>query len=81
MANVFIRNLEPGAIENLKARARRHGRSLQAELKRILEDAADTPFDASDPDWRVEWARKMQAETAGRVHTDTVELLREDRRD
>ena len=37
MAQVLVRNLDPSTIEKLKARAADHGRSLQAELKAILE--------------------------------------------
>jgi antitoxin FitA len=41
MAQLFIANLDDGAGERLKVRARRHGRSLEAEARSILEDAAD----------------------------------------
>ncbi len=41
MSQVLVRSLEPAILERLKARARRHGRSLQAELKAILETAAE----------------------------------------
>ena len=37
MSQVLIRDLEPAVLERLKARARLHGRSLQAELKAILK--------------------------------------------
>src|ERR671922_82352 len=40
MAQVLVRDLDPAIVEKLKARAADHGRSLQAELKAILEAQA-----------------------------------------
>jgi plasmid stability protein len=40
MSQVLIRDLDPELIEHLKQRAAKHGRSLQAELKSILEQTA-----------------------------------------
>ena len=40
MSEVLVRNLEEAVVEQLKVRARGNGRSLQAELKLILEQAA-----------------------------------------
>lgn len=37
MAQVLVRDLDASVVEKLKARAADHGRSLQAELKAILE--------------------------------------------
>jgi antitoxin FitA len=36
MAQVIIRNLDPNIVEALKARAKRHERSLEAELRETL---------------------------------------------
>ena len=41
MSQVLVRRLDPTLLERLKARARRNGRSLQAELKAILEAASE----------------------------------------
>ena len=41
MPQVLVRSLELPILNRLKARARRHGRSLQAELKAILEAASE----------------------------------------
>jgi len=74
MAQVLIRGLEPEVLEKLKARARRNGRSLEAELRLVLRDAADD-----------EWAEARAAITrvremlAGRTFSDSAELIREDR--
>jgi plasmid stability protein len=40
MAEVLVRDLDPPVVEKLKARAAANGRSLQAELKAILEAQA-----------------------------------------
>ena len=40
MARVLIRDLSERTVERLKARAERNGRSLQAELRIIVERAA-----------------------------------------
>jgi hypothetical protein len=38
MAQVIIRNLDPETVEALKARAKRNGRSLEAELREVLSE-------------------------------------------
>lgn len=43
MATVTIRRLDPAVVEALKARARAHGRSLEAELRLILARVAFPP--------------------------------------
>jgi plasmid stability protein len=40
MAQLFIADLDDAAEERLIARGRRHGRTLEAEARTILEDAA-----------------------------------------
>ena len=40
MTQVLVRNLNRDTLESLKRRARRHGRSLQQELKAILQEAS-----------------------------------------
>jgi plasmid stability protein len=40
MSDVLIRDLPAAVLQRLKAQARRHGRSLQAELNAILTEAA-----------------------------------------
>jgi plasmid stability protein len=41
MAQLLIRRLDDDAKERLKARAKKHGRSLEAEARAILEGAAN----------------------------------------
>jgi plasmid stability protein len=40
MAQLIVRNLEDDVAARLKARARRHGRSMEDEVRHILRDAA-----------------------------------------
>ncbi len=39
MSQLIVRNLDPMLKERLKGRARRHGRSMEAEARLILQDA------------------------------------------
>ena len=75
MAQVLVRDLKAEVVARLKARAKRRGRSLQSELKEILETAARrTPLEARA------LAERIRGQLAGRAHSDSVELLAEDRR-
>ncbi|MBI4562543.1 MAG: Arc family DNA-binding protein [Candidatus Rokubacteria bacterium] len=75
MPRVLVRDLTPEVIEKLKTRARTHGRSLQAELKHILEQAAQVNLDNART-----LATRIRRRLADRAHTDSVTLLAEDRR-
>ncbi|HLG11237.1 MAG TPA: hypothetical protein VI876_05705 [Dehalococcoidia bacterium] len=55
--------------------ARRRGRSLQAEVKEILEDVAIRDLRREEFVRYADWARKQN----GPQTTDSVELIREDR--
>ncbi len=43
MANLTIRNLDDEVVAKLKARAKAHHRSLEAELRALLSEAAARP--------------------------------------
>lgn len=75
MAQALVRDLSPATLGKLKAYARRNGRSLQAELHRILEEAAR----ASVADTQAAAAR-LRRTLAGRRHTDSGALQAEGRR-
>jgi hypothetical protein len=75
MPNVLVRDIAERDLELLKRRAEACGRSLQAELKRILELAAR----ASDEDAARALAERVNAALAGRSHPDSAALVREDR--
>jgi plasmid stability protein len=74
--NVLIRDLDEKTVEALKKRATDSKRSLQAELKAILQEAA------SD-DWQRTWAAAdrifEELRRSGQKFSDTTALLREDR--
>ena len=74
MAQVLIRDLEDNLVARLKERAKRRGRSLQRELKDILEAASRQSALESRG-----LAERIRRQLGGRTHRDSVELLREDR--
>jgi plasmid stability protein len=79
MSEVLVRNLDEAVVEQLKNRARGNGRSLQAELKLILEQAARP--ESSRPsrgEYRV-LADRIRATLGDRPHADSAALLAEDR--
>lgn len=74
MAQILVRNIDDAVVERLKARARTNDRSLEAEVRQILEQSAK--FDMSQARQIVmERRKKLQ----GRKFTDSVDLIREDR--
>lgn len=75
MPNVLIRDLDQKALDALKQRAARNGRSLQAEMKQILEEAAAVNM----IDARA-LAARIRRELSGRKHSDSTALIAEDRR-
>jgi hypothetical protein len=75
MPNVLVREIADRDLELLKRRAEASGRSLQAEMKRILELAAR----ASDDDGARALAEQVSAALGGRSHPDSAHLIRADR--
>ncbi len=75
MPHILVRDLDPDVVKRLKARARRHGRSLQAELKEILGQAAQTSTDDA-----LALAGRIRRRLAGRAHTNSALLVARDRR-
>ncbi len=77
MAQILVRNLGKEVVERLKKRAMEDGRSLQSEVKLILEQAA------LEPKVDMETARRMLEEFRkrfkGRKFSDSARLIREDR--
>lgn len=76
MPHVLVRNLAPSALARLKRRARINGRSLQSELKALLESSSRS---LTLQEVQAE-ATRIRALLAGRIQGDSTELLREDRR-
>jgi plasmid stability protein len=75
MANALIRNLDDQVYERLKARAVGNNRSLEAELREILV-AASKQVSMAEARAR---AAEIRQRLSGRTHSDSAELIREDR--
>ncbi len=75
MASVLVRDLDPAVVDRLKARAEENGRSLQKELKAILELAA---AQATWAEARAA-AERVRQMLGGRQFSDSTDLVREDR--
>jgi plasmid stability protein len=76
MAQILIRDLKPETVASLKERAAHNKRSLQSEVKLLLEKAAGAP---TSLDSLRATAARIEAEARRPQKTDSVELLREDR--
>jgi antitoxin FitA len=80
MPDLLIEDLEPDLIERLERQAARHGRSLEAEAKAILEAVVKVP---STPKLSMREARETAKEwhrrLAGQMSSDSADLIREDR--
>jgi plasmid stability protein len=74
MPNVLVRDLDEGVLKQLKAAARAHGRSLQAEIHAVLEGASVRSL-AETRRVSDQWLRRLKTST----HTDSAALIREDR--
>lgn len=73
MAQILIRNMDDRVVESLKKRAKREGRSLQSEVKRILEQAARIDMDTAQ-----KMLKQFRSRFKGRRFSDSVDILRED---
>ena len=77
MPDVLVRNLDEATLDRLKARAQDGGRSLQAELKMILEAAARGVV--TDRATFRALADQIRRELGPGPHSESAELLAEDR--
>ena len=76
MAQILVRDLDDATVERLKKRAQANGRSLQAEVKMVLEQHA-----------RMEMAAfaaaadriREELKATGRTFSDSAEIIREER--
>lgn len=74
MTQLLIRNVDAETITRLKARARRNHRSLESELRLILEEAGDVRVIN-----RMDEVDKIRLLFGNRSFDDSTTLLREDR--
>jgi plasmid stability protein len=75
MGSILVRGLDPKTLERLKARARLNGRSLQQEVKALLERAAETLTMGEARGLSARWMHRL----GGRSFSDSAPLIREDR--
>ncbi|MCW5679301.1 MAG: hypothetical protein KIT00_03430 [Rhodospirillales bacterium] len=75
MANLTIRNVDDDVVAVLRSRAKNNNRSLEAEIRQMLIEAARGKKKVD----LVELADRIAAMTPNVPQTDSVELLREDR--
>lgn len=76
MGNVLLRDIPDGVLKRLKNMAKIHNRSLQQELRAVLENTADQTL--PDVFQKASELRKQLRKKAVRF-TDSAKLLREDR--
>jgi plasmid stability protein len=74
MAQVLVRGLDQDTVERLRKRAKSHGRSLQAELKEILERASRVDMLTAR-----QLADRIRQSLDGQSHSDSATLVAEDR--
>lgn len=75
MANLTIRNVDDAVVTKLKSRADSNNRSLEAEIREILAQMAETPT----PRQFRELAERIAALTPPGPQSDSTDLIREDR--
>ncbi len=75
MSQILVRNLSPETVEALKDQAKRHKRSLEAEVRDILERAGRPRYSLEE--FKVMTAKIRAA--AGPQTSDAADLIREDR--
>ncbi|HPS91140.1 MAG TPA: hypothetical protein PKV33_03195 [Methanothrix sp.] len=74
MSQIIVRNLDDAVVNRLKARAREKNRSLEAEVRHILEQSAKVDMASAR-----QIALGIRARLKGRTFPDSAELIREDR--
>ena len=74
MANVLVRDLDPDVLKQLKASAKAHRRSLQAEIHEALRTASVRSI-AETRRISARWLKRLDL----RRQSDSAMLIREDR--
>ncbi len=77
MAQILVRDIDDDVVEHLKRQAKANGRSMQAEVRLILREAATTP--KIDHETALRSLERLRERLAGRRFPDSVELIREGR--
>ena len=74
MPDILVRGLEEETVKRLKARAKQHGRSLQSEVKLLVERATGAGGEEV-----AEVLNHWKDRFAGRRFSSNVQMIREDR--
>ena len=74
MANVLVRNLDDDVLKALKAAAKAHGRSLQAEIHDVLRNASARRR-AETQRLSARWLKRLDSSP----QSDSAALIRQDR--
>lgn len=77
MAQILVRDLDDALVARLKERAKQNHRSLQGEVKAILEEAAPMATKAEVRAIGEKWQRYWKEQ--GKTFSDSTDLIREDR--
>ncbi len=70
MAQIIVRNLDDAVVDRLKTRARDNDRSLEAEVRHILEQSAKV-----DTAQARRIALNIRERLKGRTFPDSIELI------
>ena len=74
MANVLVRDLDDDVLKQLKAAAKAHGRSLQAEIHDVLQRASTRNL-AETRRLSAQWLKRLRKSS----RSDSSGMVREDR--
>ena len=74
MAEIIVRGLDDFTVGRLEDRARKEGRTLQAEAKAVLEHSVKMDMASA---WKL--VDSIREELKGRKMANSVDLIREDR--
>ena len=74
MANVLVRDLDNDVLKQLKAAAKAHGRSLQAEIHDVLERASTRNL-AATRRLSAQWLKRLRQSS----QSDSALMIRADR--
>ncbi len=74
MANVLVRDLDDDVLKRLKAAAKTHRRSLQAEIHEVLRNASARSL-VETRRLSAQWLKRLRASS----QSDSAALIREDR--
>ena len=77
MAQILVRDLDDGVVARLKKSAKQNDRSLQAEVRTILDEFANTP--KLDREAAQKSLLRLRKTLKGRKFPDSVNLIRQAR--